>query len=111
MTPGSPRMTASPERQIIEPDSIGFPPISPWLIARGDVSGRCEGVPRKVVAGAARPVTRVINLLYRIARPLAEIFFPRWLYDYVYALGKYPSMVALQKVSEDTRNWKWFRSF
>jgi predicted O-methyltransferase YrrM len=65
----------------------------------------------KVVAGAARPVTRVINLFYRIAQPFAEIFFPRWLYDYVYALGKYPSMVALQKVTEDDRNWKWFRSF
>jgi hypothetical protein len=64
-----------------------------------------------VVAGAARPVTRVINLLYRIVQPVAGILFPHWLYDYVFALGKYPSMVALQKVTEDDRNWKWFRSF
>ncbi len=65
----------------------------------------------QIVAGAAGPVTKVMNLLCRIAKPFAELFFPRWLYDYCYALGKYPSMVALQKVTEDNRNWKWFRSF
>jgi hypothetical protein len=52
-----------------------------------------------------------MNLICKVAQPFAELFFPRWLYDYAYALGKYPSMVALQKVAEDNRSWKWFRSF
>jgi predicted O-methyltransferase YrrM len=65
----------------------------------------------RIVAGAAGPVTKVVNLLWRFAKPFAELLFPRWLYDYFYGLGKYPSMVALQKVTEDNRNWKWFRSF
>jgi predicted O-methyltransferase YrrM len=65
----------------------------------------------KIVGGAAKPSRRVVNVLCKIARPLAELLFPRWLYDYTYAVGKYPSMVALQKVTEDDRNWKWFRSF
>jgi predicted O-methyltransferase YrrM len=65
----------------------------------------------RIVAGAAGPVTRVVNALWRLGKPFAELLFPRWLYDYLYGLGKYPSMVALQKVTEDNRNWKWFRSF
>src|ERR1700730_2384976 len=65
----------------------------------------------RIVAGAAGPVTRVVNVLWRLGKPFAELLFPRWLYDYFYGLGKYPSMVALQKVTEDNRNWKWFRSF
>src|ERR1700730_7046516 len=64
----------------------------------------------KIVAGAAGPVTRVVNVLWRLGKPFAELLFPRWLYDYFYGLGKYPSMVAMQKVTEDNRNWKWFRS-
>ena len=54
---------------------------------------------------------RVINLLAKLLKPLAETIFPRWLYDYAYRLGKYPSMVALQKVAEDDRSFRWFRSF
>jgi predicted O-methyltransferase YrrM len=65
----------------------------------------------RIVAGVAGPVTRVVNVLWRLGKPFAELLFPRWLYDYFYGLGKYPSMVALQKVTEDNRNWKWFRSF
>lgn len=65
----------------------------------------------KVVGGAARPLRRAMNLICKVAQPFAELLFPRWLYDYAYALGKYPSMVALQKVAEDNRSWKWFRSF
>ena len=65
----------------------------------------------RIVASAAGPVTRVVNVLWRLGKPFAELLFPRWLYDYFYGLGKYPSMVALQKVTEDNRDWKWFRSF
>jgi predicted O-methyltransferase YrrM len=65
----------------------------------------------RIVAGAAGPVTKVVNLLWKLGKPFAELLFPRWLYDYVYGLGKYPSMVALQKVTKDDRSWKWFRSF
>jgi predicted O-methyltransferase YrrM len=65
----------------------------------------------KIVGGAADPTVRVVNFLWRIFRPIADLTFPHWLYDYVYRLGKYPSMVALQKVAEDERSWKWFRSF
>jgi predicted O-methyltransferase YrrM len=65
----------------------------------------------RIVAGAAGPVTKVVNLLWKLGKPFAELLFPRWLYDYIYGLGKYPSMVALQKVTKDDRSWKWFRSF
>jgi hypothetical protein len=76
----------------------------------------------KAVSNFAKPVlpdsrrllsrcVRVINLLAKLLKPLAETIFPRWLYDYVYRLGKYPSMVALQKVAEDDRSFRWFRSF
>jgi predicted O-methyltransferase YrrM len=65
----------------------------------------------RIVAGAAGPATRVVNVLWRLCKPFAELLFPRWLYDYFYGLGKYPSMVALQKVTKDNRHWKWFRSF
>jgi predicted O-methyltransferase YrrM len=65
----------------------------------------------KVVGGAAKPSRRVVNGLCRIIQPIAELLFPRWLYDYAFAVGKYPSMVALQKIAKDDRSWKWFRSF
>jgi predicted O-methyltransferase YrrM len=65
----------------------------------------------RIVAGAAGPVTKLVNLLWKLGKPFAELLFPRWLYDYIYGLGKYPSMVALQKVTKDDRSWKWFRSF
>lgn len=64
-----------------------------------------------IVGGAADASLKTVNVLWKIIRPIADLFFPHWLYDYVYRLGKYPSMVALQKVSEDNRSWKWFRSF
>lgn len=65
----------------------------------------------KIVGGAAGPTAKVVNLLWKIVRPVADLIFPHWLYDYVYRLGRYPSMVALQKVADDDRSWKWFRSF
>jgi predicted O-methyltransferase YrrM len=65
----------------------------------------------KIVGGAANPAVRVVNVAWKILRPFADLLFPHWLYDYVYRLGRYPSMVALQKVAEDERSWKWFRSF
>jgi hypothetical protein len=65
----------------------------------------------EIVGGSSGRVISVVNLLWKIAKPFAEAFFPHWLYDYFYGLGKYPSMVALQKVAQDERNWKWFRSF
>jgi hypothetical protein len=65
----------------------------------------------RLVGGTSAPILRLNHLLGKLLRPLAETLFPRWLYDHVYRLGKYPSMVALQKVSEDERDEKWFRSF
>jgi predicted O-methyltransferase YrrM len=65
----------------------------------------------EIVGTSSGRVIRVVNLLWKIVKPFAEAFFPHWLYDYFYGLGKYPSMVALQKVAQDERNWKWFRSF
>jgi len=65
----------------------------------------------EIVGGASIPVTRVVNLLGKLLKPIAETIFPRWLYDYFYGRGKYPSMVALQKVAADERSWTWFRSF
>jgi predicted O-methyltransferase YrrM len=65
----------------------------------------------KMVGGTSVRVTRVVNLLWKLLKPIAETIFPGWLYDYFYRLGKYPSMVALQKVAKDERSWTWFRAF
>jgi predicted O-methyltransferase YrrM len=65
----------------------------------------------RVVDGSAMLWVRVLNLFGKVLKPIAETIFPRWLYDYVYRVAKYPSIVALQKVAEDDRSWRWFRSF
>jgi predicted O-methyltransferase YrrM len=65
----------------------------------------------EIVGGTSVLATRVVNLLWKLLKPIAETIFPRWLYDYFYRPGKYPSMVALQKVAADDRSYKWFRSF
>jgi predicted O-methyltransferase YrrM len=64
----------------------------------------------QVVGGSSGRAVRLMNLLARPVKPFAAIF-PRWLYDYTYGVAKYPSMVALQKVAEDERSFRWFRSF
>jgi predicted O-methyltransferase YrrM len=65
----------------------------------------------KLVGGASGGVGRLRNMLGKAVKPFAETIFQHWLYDYFYRLGKYPSMVAMQKVAEDKRSWTWFRSF
>jgi hypothetical protein len=65
----------------------------------------------RLVGGTSAPMLRLNHLLGKLFKPLAEAIFPRWLYDHVYRVGKYPSMVALQKIAEDERREKWFRSF
>jgi hypothetical protein len=55
---------------------------------------------QKIVGGTSPRVARVVNLLGKLLKPIAETIFPRCLYDRFYRLGKYPSMVALQKVAE-----------
>ncbi|CNI52817.1 Uncharacterised protein [Mycobacterium tuberculosis] len=65
----------------------------------------------RIVGGSAMVWVRALNLLGAILKPVAETIFPRWLYDYVYRMVKYPSVVALQKVAEDKRSFRWFRSF
>jgi predicted O-methyltransferase YrrM len=46
-----------------------------------------------------------------ILKPFAEHILPTKLYDNFYARAKFPSMVALKKVAQDTRDWDWFASF
>jgi predicted O-methyltransferase YrrM len=65
----------------------------------------------KIVAGAAGRAIRLQNMLATVFRPVAETVFPQWMYDYFYRGAKYPSMVVLQKIADDERNWNWFRSF
>ena len=51
---------------------------------------------------------------YKIAsalKPFAEFILPLKFHDKYYARAKFPSMVALRKVAQDTRNWDWFASF
>ena len=55
----------------------------------------------RIVDGYAMLWVRALNLLGTILKPIAETIFPHWLYDYVYRIVKYPSVVALQKVAED----------
>ncbi|MCU0549870.1 MAG: class I SAM-dependent methyltransferase [Leptolyngbya sp. Prado105] len=46
-----------------------------------------------------------------IPSAIAGYLLPRNLYDCYYVRTLYSSMVALQKVKEDDRNWNWFQSF
>jgi hypothetical protein len=64
----------------------------------------------KIVGDPSVLVTRVVNLLWKLLKPIAETIFPGWLYDYFYRVGKYPSMVALQKVAKDERSYRQYRS-
>jgi predicted O-methyltransferase YrrM len=64
----------------------------------------------EMVDGASAPALRLPGLIVKLLKPVAETVFPRWLYDR-YAVAKYPSMVALQKVTDDERSYRWFRSF
>jgi predicted O-methyltransferase YrrM len=82
-----------------------------WISVSKAVSHFANYPCYEIVGGSSGRVMKVVNVLWRIFKPFAEAFFPHWLYDYFYGLGKYPSMVALQKVTQDERNWKWFRSF
>jgi predicted O-methyltransferase YrrM len=65
----------------------------------------------KVVGGSSVFAVRLAHLVAKVFKPFAEVIFPHWLYDYVYRLMKYPTMVAIQKVAEDQRSFRWFRSF
>lgn len=65
----------------------------------------------KIVGGSSVFAGKAMNLLAKLLKPFAETIFPHWLYDYFYGLMKYPTMVALQKVAEDERSFRWFRSF
>jgi predicted O-methyltransferase YrrM len=59
------------------------------------------------------------NLKQRIARAartlvpprVARLLLPEILYDRPYRRMSHPSMVALKKVSEDSRSWTWFKGF
>jgi predicted O-methyltransferase YrrM len=66
----------------------------------------------KVVAGskASNPLFQLRPLVGSILRPIAPLL-PHWLYDYVYSMMRYPSMVALKKIAEDDRAITWYRSF
>jgi len=65
----------------------------------------------RVVGGSSVFAAKLANLLAKLLKPIAETVFPRWLYDHAYRPVKYPTMVALQKVGEDKRSFRWFRSF
>ena len=65
----------------------------------------------KMIGGTSAPLTRVANVIGKLLKPLAELIFPHWLYDHFYRTIRYPSMVALERVAEDERSEKWFRSF
>jgi predicted O-methyltransferase YrrM len=42
---------------------------------------------------------------------VASVILPASTYGRIYRRMCYPSMVALKKVTEDTRSWTWFKSF
>jgi predicted O-methyltransferase YrrM len=64
----------------------------------------------EVVGGTSAPLPRLKNLAAKVLKPIAE-GFPRRLYDLHYARAKYPTMMAFQKIADDERDEKWFRSF
>jgi predicted O-methyltransferase YrrM len=41
----------------------------------------------------------------------AQTLLPKRLYDHRYSRLLFPRMVALRKIAEDTRDWKWFEPF
>jgi predicted O-methyltransferase YrrM len=65
----------------------------------------------KIVGGSSVLPVRIAGALVKVFAPFAELLFPHWLYDHVYRWLKYPTMVAIEKVAEDQRSFKWFRSF
>ncbi|MBJ7339799.1 class I SAM-dependent methyltransferase [Mycolicibacterium sp.] len=88
-------------------DDCGWPSVSKAIsyFSRYPCLRVVGGSPSKnVVHRAARFVGRLI-------RPIAQVAFPHWLYDYVFAMVKHQEMMAFEKVSEDGRRWDWFRSF
>jgi predicted O-methyltransferase YrrM len=42
---------------------------------------------------------------------IAHAILPSGLHNYIYRRIGYPSMVAFQKVGQDTRSWTWFKNF
>jgi predicted O-methyltransferase YrrM len=42
---------------------------------------------------------------------IAHVILPAIVYDRAYRRVRYPSMIALKKVAEDTRSWTWFKGF
>jgi predicted O-methyltransferase YrrM len=63
-----------------------------------------------------RPLTKPVRILAQVVKTLlpdaiARFIIPRNLYDQYYVRTKYSNMVALQKVSEDSRAWNWFKPF
>ncbi len=65
----------------------------------------------ELVGGGEAAWVRRLRFPIKLLKPLAETIFPHWLYDQFYARGKFPSTVALRKVSDDERNFDWYRSF
>lgn len=64
----------------------------------------------EIVAGSGDIKSRLRVLAGSILRPIAPLL-PHWLYDNLYSMLRYQSMVALKKTAEDERSITWFRSF
>jgi predicted O-methyltransferase YrrM len=65
----------------------------------------------EIIGGGESTGIRLLRRAIKLLKPLAETIFPHWLYDQFYARGKFPSTVALRKVSNDERSFDWYRSF
>jgi predicted O-methyltransferase YrrM len=46
-----------------------------------------------------------------VPRPLAKHILPHSVYATAYSKRIFPTMIALRKVAEDNRDWRWFQSF
>jgi predicted O-methyltransferase YrrM len=55
---------------------------------------------------------RTVRTIGRLLPPrMARLVLPTDVYSRIYRRIRYPSMVALKKVAEDTRSWTWFKVF
>jgi hypothetical protein len=57
----------------------------------------------------ARRIGHIIRFL--LPASIAGYLLPKNFYDRYYSRVKYPSMVVLKKVENDTRRWDWFAVF
>lgn len=67
---------------------------------------KCQSQPTATINGRLKQLIQTL-----IPPAIAGFVIPQTFYDRYYVRTLFSSMVALQKVAEDDRNWNWFHPF